>query len=312
VSSAGPTVASFPALGSTAFVAVMHGELLAEAESLLAEDVHALDLACSRFRTDSELVGVNKRSGRPVAVSALLAEATRVALDAASMTDGLVDPALGSQLCAVGYDRTFALVRDRDTWQITSIPRPTASWREVELDVERRTLQVPRGLELDLGATAKAWAADRAAERIARELRTGVLVSLGGDIAVAGRPPQGGWPVRLAEHHASSPAGPGPAVAISDGGLATSGTVVRRWPTDRGDAHHILDPRSGEPARTRWAYVAVAAASCFEANVAATAAIVLGEEAPDWLAARRLPARAVRRDGTAVTFGGWPEEARAA
>jgi thiamine biosynthesis lipoprotein len=305
-------VASFAALGSTAVVAVTSRGRLAEAEALLTDDVHALDLACSRFRTDSELMRVNERSGRPVAVSALLAEATRVALDAARMTDGLVDPALGSQLCAAGYDRTFALVRERETWHITSVPRANASWRDIELDDERQTLRVPRGLELDLGATAKAWAADRAAERIARELRTGVLVSLGGDIAVAGPPPQDGWPVRLAEDHASSPADPGPAVAISSGGLATSGTVARRWPTDRGDAHHILDPRSGEPARTPWAYVTVAAASCFEANVAATAAIVLGEDAPDWLAERRLPARAVRRDGTAVTVGVWPEEARAA
>jgi thiamine biosynthesis lipoprotein len=312
VISAAGAVASFPALGSTAVVAVTQRDLLAEAEALLAADLHALDLACSRFRNDSELVRVNERSGRPVGVSPLLAEATRAALDAAWMTDGLVDPTLGSQLRAAGYDRTFALVRERNTWHIASIPRPTGSWRDVELDDKRRTLQIPHGVELDLGATAKAWAADRSAERIARALRTGVLVSLGGDIAVAGPPPHGGWPVRLAEDHASSPADPGPVVAIRDGGLATSGTAVRRWRTDRGDAHHILDPRSGEPALTPWAYVSVAAASCLEANVAATAAIVLAEEAPHWLAKRRLPARAVRRDGTALAIGTWPEEARAA
>jgi thiamine biosynthesis lipoprotein len=303
---------TFPALGSTAVVAVTRPDLLAEAEAMLVADLQALDLACSRFRNDSELVHVNERAGHPVAVSPLLAEATRIALDAAWVTDGLVDPTLGSQLCAAGYDRTFALVRDRDTWHITSIPRPAASWRDVELDDERKTLQIPRGLELDLGATAKAWAADRAAEQIARELPTGVLVSLGGDIAVAGPPPHGGWPIRLAEDHASSPAEPGPVVAIRNGGVATSGTVVRRWRTDRGEAHHILDPRSGEPALTPWAYVSVAAASCVEANVAATAAIVLAEEAPGWLAERRLPARAVRGDGTALAIGAWPEEARAA
>jgi thiamine biosynthesis lipoprotein len=279
---------------------------------MLMSDLNALDLACSRFRDDSELVRVNERRGRPVPVSALLAAATRVALDAARMTDGLVDPTLGSQLRAAGYDRTFALVRDRDTWHISSNLRPSASWREVELDDERRTLQIPQGLELDLGATAKAWAADRAAERIARELCTGVLISLGGDVAVAGPPLRGGWPVRLAEDHASAPSAPGPTVAIRNGGLATSSTGVRRWRTDRGEAHHILDPRSGKPALTPWAYVSVAAASCLEANVAATAAIVLADEAPRWLAERRLPARSVRRNGTALTIGAWPEEARAA
>jgi thiamine biosynthesis lipoprotein len=70
--------------------------------------------------------------------------------------------------------------------------------------------------------------------------------------------------------------------------------------------HHILDPRSGEPARTPWRTVSVAAATCADANVASTAAIVLGDDAPGWLAERNLPARLVRLDGTVSVQGGWP------
>jgi thiamine biosynthesis lipoprotein len=289
-----------------------HAELLAEAQAMLTDDLAALDLACSRFRPDSELERANARAGARIAVSELLAAATRVALNAAGASDGLVDPSLGSQLRAAGYDRTFALVRARDSWRVVSAPGRAGSWRDIELDEEQLTLRVPRGLELDLGATAKAWAADRAAERIAAALGAGTLVSLGGDVAVAGKPPPGGWPVRLAEDHAAPLDGPGQVVAISSGGLATSSTAVRRWRTDRGEAHHILDPRSGEPAYSTWSHVSVAAASCTDANVASTASIILGEAAVEWLAARELPARAVRLDGSVVAVGAWPHEARAA
>jgi FAD:protein FMN transferase len=307
-----PASASFPALGTTAVVAVAEPSAIDLARELLVADLDAVDRACSRFRHDSELTWVNARAGGPVSVGSLLAQAVRVALDAARMSDGLVDPTLGVQVRAAGYDRTFALVRERGAWRVGPGPTRRAAWQQVELDDEQRLLLVPDGVELDLGATAKAWAADRAARRIAAATGTGALVSLGGDIAVAGPPPDGGWPVRIADDHAEPLANPGPVVAISAGGLATSGTAVRRWRTNLGEAHHILDPSSGRPAVTPWRTVSVAAATCVDANVAATAAIVLGESAPSWLAARELPARAVRRDGSVVTVAGWPDEVKAA
>jgi thiamine biosynthesis lipoprotein len=310
--SAAPLAAAFPALGSTAVIAVTQRERLGEAQGILAAELAALDLACSRFRPDSELSQANARAGELVEISALLARAVRVALDAALMTEGLVNPALGAQLRACGYDRTFTLVRERETWRPAPVPQNGPSWREVELDEERRLLRVPAGVELDLGATAKAWAADRAAERVAATLRSGALVCLGGDVAIAGPPPPGGWSVRIADDHTAPLAGPGPVVAVTGGGLATSGTSVRRWRTESGDAHHILDSRTGRPALTPWNYVSVAAASCADANIASTAAVVLGEAALEWLTARRLPARAVRHDGSVALLGGWPKEAEAA
>jgi thiamine biosynthesis lipoprotein len=307
-----PAAVSFPALGSTAVVAITRRELLDDARALLAADLSALDLACSRFRPDSELTRANASAGDTVRISKLFAHALRVALEAARRSDGLVDPTLGTQLRVAGYDRTFALVRERETWRFEPAARAGSSWRDVELDAEQLLLRIPAGLELDLGATAKAWAADQAAHRIAAALGAGTLVCLGGDVAVAGTAPPGGWPVRLAEDHAAPLAGPGPVVGISSGGLATSGTSVRRWRTELGEAHHILDPHSGRPAVSPWSYVSVAAATCADANVASTAAVILGEAALAWLAERELPARAVRHDGSIALVGAWPEEARAA
>jgi FAD:protein FMN transferase len=302
----------FEALGTTAVVSVTDAGALNEAHDLLVEDLAAIDRACSRFRDDSELVRANARAGTPVRIGPLLAEALRIALNAAKESNGLVDPTLGAYVRAAGYDRTFSLVQERDTWQFRAVPARRPSWGDVAFDEEERTLLIPAGVELDLGATAKAWAADRAATRIAEATGCGVLVSLGGDVAVAGPAPSGGWSIRIADDHAADLDAPGPVIAITTGGLATSGVAVRRWVTDRGEAHHLIDPRTGRPAITPWRTVSVAATSCVAANTTSTAAIVLGEDASAWLVQRGLPARAVRADGSVLTVCGWPAAAEAA
>jgi thiamine biosynthesis lipoprotein len=172
-------------------------------------------------------------------------------------------------------------------------------------------LSLPAGVRLDLGATAKAWAADRAAARIAAELGCGVLVGLGGDISVAGQPPAGGWRIRVQDvsgRPEDPPAGPSAVVAITGGGLATSSTAARRWRRGGDVLHHILDPRTGIPAASGWRTVSVAAASCTAANTASTAAIIRGEAARGWLAGLGLPARLVSESGQTLTVGGWPAE----
>lgn len=303
---------AFPALGTTAVVAVPRGADLLRARGILAAQLEELDVACSRFRPDSELTHANARAGERVLVGPLLVDAVDAALTAARDTDGLVDPTLGLQLRAAGYDRSFALVQARDGWTFRSAPLRRGSWAEVELDRAAGALCVPPACELDLGATAKAFAADRAAGAIAEAIDASALVSLGGDVAVAGEPPVGGWSIRIADRHDAPPDGDGPCIAVGSGGVATSSTTVRRWPTDRGDAHHLIDPRTGLPAGTLWRTVTVAARSCLEANVAATAAIVLGEDAIGWLRSRGLTSRLVANDGGVIRVCGWPEEAAAA
>jgi thiamine biosynthesis lipoprotein len=304
--------ASFPALGTTASVVVTDDTSLGAAQALLATKLRLLDRTCSRFRPDSELARANSRAGRTIDVSPLLAELVAVALGAAQSSEGCVDPTLGSALRTAGYDRTFELVRIRGSWEIGSREPGRGRWREVKLDRDHHTLHAPAGVELDLGSTAKAWAADDAAITIAGATGAGVLVSLGGDIAIAGPGPAGGWPVRVSDDHAAPPGASDPIIAITAGGLATSSTTARRWPTSAGDAHHLLDPSTGRPASSCWRAVTVAAATCVDANVAATAAVIRSDAAPSWLDAHGLPARLVSTDGRVTFTGRWPVDAEAA
>ena len=301
--------AAFEAIGTTARVVVTDPVALPAARALLMHELDELDRAASRFRSDSELVLLNRAHGEARPVSPLLLEALSVAVRAAELTEGIVSPMVGRTLRLAGYDTTFALVAGRDGRRFAPKFTAVVDWRLLELDEERQTARIPPGVELDLGATAKALAADRAAATIARAAGCGALVSLGGDISVAGAAPPGGWAIRLSDHHASMPDGPGPAIAITSGGLATSSTTARRWRTASGELHHVVDPRTGRPARTPWRTVTVAAATCVDANTASTAALVLGGEAVEWLDARGLPARIVATDGATLRTGGWSSDA---
>jgi thiamine biosynthesis lipoprotein ApbE len=313
--------ASWQALGTGAHVIVTNARRLAAARRLLESGLADVDAACSRFRPDSELMrlpeaplvpGTAPRPGwtGPVRVSPLLAEAIGVALRAARVTDGDVDPTLGTAMDAIGYDRDFPLVAP-DGPAVRLRVRAAPGWRLVDFDETGRLLSLPAGVRLDLGATAKAWAADRYAAMIAGELDCGVLVNLGGDIAVAGPAPEGGWLIRIQDvsgRPGEPPDGPGPVVAITGGGLATSSTAARRWRRGGDVLHHILDPRTGLPAPPVWRTVSVAAATCVDANIASTAAIIRGHSAPAWLAGLGLPARLAGEDGHVRTVAGWPAD----
>jgi thiamine biosynthesis lipoprotein len=283
---------------------------LEAARQAVRAEVRSVDAACSRFRPDSELERVNGAGGEPVAVSPLLIEAVDAALWAAAVTSGDVDPTIGEALQVLGYDRDYAELRPDDR-PIVRVAK-ASGWRRVRVDRDRGVVQIPFGTLLDLGATAKALTADRAADRAAEAAGCGVLVSLGGDLATAGQAPGSGWSVRVADSHAASPEDDGETITIVTGGLATSSTTVRRWRRAGRTLHHIVDPRSGLPATEVWRTVSVAAASCLDANVAATAAIVRGERAVAWLESLGLPARLVRPDGAVARVGGWPCEAAAA
>jgi len=184
------TSRSFHAIGTTATVVVQDGGAADEAEHVLATELQAIDLACSRFRDDSELQMVHANAGRPVEVGELLFEALSVALGAAERTGGAVDPTIGNAIAALGYDADLEEVLARPAAPPRALG-PVAGFRHVQLDSRTRSVRIPRGVRLDLGSTAKAFVADRAAARIARTAGSGALVSLGGDVAVAGRPPAG-------------------------------------------------------------------------------------------------------------------------
>lgn len=298
----------FRALGTDAVILTTDPSRLGIAVDAAQHQIDAIDRACSRFREDSELSRLSASAGRPVRVGPLLFEALGVALRAAQLTGGAVDPTVGRALVLAGYDRDFAagLREPARVPGMTSVP----GWRTIELEPDGMRVTIPEGVLVDLGATAKALAADRAAVAASRAASGGgVLVDLGGDIAVAGPSPAGGWTVRVADDHRAGPEAAGQSLTIESGGLATSSCTVRRWGRA---SHHIVDPRTGLPAVSPWRTVSVAAGTCVDANIASTAAIVLGDRAVGWLQASGLPARLVQRDGRVIALTGWPAERLAA
>jgi thiamine biosynthesis lipoprotein len=306
---------TWAALGTT--VVVRHSGAPSPAVTAAVRDeLDAIDAAASRFRSDSELTRLNAlsaRGGGTLDVGPLLAEAVRLAIRAADVSGGAVDPTLGASLISLGYDRDFS--------ELDAIPphaplggaprivlqqRHAARWPEIAVLDDPPRITVPAGVTLDLGATAKALAADRAARSAHAVAGGGVLVSVGGDIATCGDAPAGGWAIHVTDDHRDGPDAVGQTVSIQSGGLATSSIATRRWRHDGRAMHHILDPRSALPVRGPWRTVSVAAETCADANIAATAALVLGDDAPAWLAGHALPARLVALDGTTHAQGGWP------
>jgi len=320
--------ARWPALGTTVVLHVTNARALADARALVEAELDAIDRACSRFRSDSELERVNASAGRFMVVGPLLLEALQAAVRAAWLTDGAVDPTLGEAIVLGGYSRDFSelehppdalpagatqkLDSDRPSGTHASHPiiraRRASGWRLIEIGHDPPGVRIPAGVRLDLGATAKALAADRAAAAVHAATGGGVLVNLGGDIATAGPPDAGGWAVHVTDDHRAGPDAPGQTIAITGGGLATSSTTVRRWLNGDRVMHHIFDPETGQPVESVWRTASVAASSCVDANIASTAALVLGHSAPGWLSERGLPSRLVTVAGEAHVVAGWPQD----
>jgi thiamine biosynthesis lipoprotein len=288
-------------------VAVTDPDALDEARELLTDLMADVDLAASRFRDDSELVVLDRADGAWTPISPLFTELLAVALRAARLTDGDVDPTVGAALSGLGYDC--------DVQEITAdgvvLAVPAPGWRSVELDEVTCEVRVAPGVRLDLGATAKAWTADTAAGAITAATGSGCLVSIGGDVAVAGPPPTGGWRVRVEDVTGdpdAAPSGAATVVTIADGGLATSSVTARRWQRDGLWLHHLVDPHTGMPPVPAWRTVSAAAGTCVDANVLSTAAVVRGNRIWPLLREARLPVRLVTADGQVLTAGGWPGE----
>jgi thiamine biosynthesis lipoprotein len=289
--------AQWPVWGTVARIVVTDPAAIDEAAAIARAELDAVDAACSRFRDDSELSVACRSGGRPVTVSPLLADLISAALMVAELTDGDVDPTIGAALCALGYDRDFAAITGRAVAPAVRV-FPVPDHRAVRLRGEELT--VPDGVLLDLGATAKAAAADRIASMITLRLGVGALVALGGDIATAGPAPSGdGWQVLVQDR----PGDPASTVQLPPGAaLATSSTVGRTWGPE---LHHIVNPRTGRPAARIWRTVSVAASSCLQANALSTAAIVRGRGAYELLDG--MPSRLVTPSLDVQLLGGWPE-----
>ena len=302
--------ASFDLWTTTAQVVLDHRDRrhLDTAVACVREVTTAVDDACSRFRPDSELVARREELVRGASVSPMLTRLVGHALEAAAITDGDVDPTLGRRMRTLGYDIAVAGIDPApersgraDPLVDPSDDRP--AWRRVMLTGS--FLRIPAGVELDLGASAKAVAADLAAATITARLGIGALVSLGGDVATAGPAPSRGWQVLVQDLDTD----PAQRIELAPGwAVATSSTQKRRWQQDGRSVHHILDPRWGIPAEPVWRSVTVVAPTCLAANTLSTAAIVRGRGAVPMLRQRGRAARLVAADGSVIRIGGWPED----
>jgi FAD:protein FMN transferase len=296
---------SLRAIGTTAIVAVTEPAQADGAATILRDELVAIDVTCSRFRPDSELSRLHQAHGARVKVSSLLCDAIEVALDVARRTDGAVDPTVGNAIEALGYDRDFDDL-DPHGADLPGEPRPASGWWRVELDTSARTVRLPAGTHLDLGSSAKALVADRAARRIAHVVRAGVLVSIGGDVATAGPAPEGGWTIGIAMDSSTPLRAADQVVVIEAGGIASSSAFVRTWQRGRRRLHHIVDPATGDSVEPYWALASASGASCVQANAATTAAVVWGGHAVPKLVDLGQPTRLVRHDGQVIALNGWP------
>lgn len=281
---------------------------LSPAVDIVSATIREIDETCSAFRPDSEITLLNDSPATVRSVTPPLLRAIQVALAGAAATGGLADPTVGTVTLPERGPRSAT----DDPIRVTS-SRP-ASWREVIVDPVAGTVTRPAGVRLDLGASAKAWCADLAAGRAAAATGAGVLVNLCGDIAVAGPAPAEGWDILVADDHRWTGAEshdavrPGARVSIASGGVATSSTAVRgrRSAGGQGRVAHLVDPRTHIPVAGPYRTVTVAAATCAEANAAATAALVRGADARVWLDRGHVPARLVAEDDSVHVSGGWP------
>jgi len=256
---------AFTAFGSAACEVVACGVAEDEVSAAVAE-TYAFESQLTRFDVRSELSRFNNAAGRFVAVTPLLETLLRAALDAFMLSDGLVNAACHSALIAAGYDMTITAIRRRAEPVLPKPARSVPSLPEV-LDVRAGEARLARGCAVDLGGVGKGWLADSLCERFDNG-----VVNLGGDLRARGDGPDGlGWSVGLCD---------GRAVYVREAGVATSGTSGRHW----AGGHHLIDPRTGRPARTDAAAISVVAGNAFTAEVLAKAACVLGsDEAASWL-----------------------------
>jgi thiamine biosynthesis lipoprotein len=294
---------NFNIWGLTGSLSTEHESQMPFAEERLWHRIDEFDAACNRFRSDSEISRLNSIHGEPVVVSNTLALALDAALQAAAATDGLCDPTVLNSLLALGYDRDYdELVRRVDT--VAAVTKPSPGPAAITFNRERHTVELAPGCRLDLGASAKALVADLVANDVAAF--GGVVVELGGDVALRGRGPLGPWVVGVSDSLAIS--GREPRVSFTNGGIATSSTTTRTWTASGQTVNHIIDPRTGSCAKGAFATVTVSAATCVIANAFATAALLWDEEAGFHIAQAGWSGRLVRHDGSVEFVGGWPHE----
>jgi FAD:protein FMN transferase len=234
----------------------------------------------SRFIPDSELCTVNAGAGRTVRVSVDTAQVVRRCIEAWRVTGGLFDPTVLTAVESAGYDRTFEDVADEPAASAPSTPSPGCRGMRVTVDELGGTVRLPAGVGLDLGGIGKGYAADQVVYELRQQGASGALVNLGGDVRVSGTSPEGGeWSVGVTDPFGDPDHDDLVVLAVAEGAVATSSRTRRRWRRGTQEMHHLIDPRTGSPARTGLAAVTVVAAEAHWAEILAKSALVAGRQA---------------------------------
>lgn len=297
---------TFNVWGVSGTIATQHQKDLADAERRLWHWIGAVDATCNRFDETSEISRVNRHGAGPVVVSETFERALDAAWRAFSATEGLCDPTVLPALLSLGYVDDYDLIAQRDDI-VAGTPVPSPGFNALHWDRDAHTVSPDQGCQIDLGASAKALCADLVATDLAE--RGGVIVEIGGDVAVRGQGSNGPWAIGVSD--SLSLTGREPRISIAAGGVATSSTGTRTWRIGAETANHVIDPRTGWYANGDYATASVSASSCVLANAFATAALLWDEDAAFHIAQAGWSARLVRRDGTVEFVGGWPEDGSA-
>lgn len=290
----------FRALGTEALV---YSPAAIPLRRRLMERIEEYEGRFSRFRPESEVFLLSSRSGRAVPVSAELFDLLTRAMAFWRETSGMFDPLILPALEAVGYDRSFEQVPAHND-EPAPAPPALASFGDVVLDRERRTVRLPEGARLDLGGIAKGWIIDRLADMLKPYGPS--LVDIGGDMVAFGDGPDGGpgWLVAVAN----------PIetdldlcwIRLRDEAVATSTTMRRRWSRAGRWLHHLIDPRTGMPSQTDVLQATVIAPDAITADVCAKTALLLGaREGYAWLQARQMAAALFTHAGHLLRTPGW-------
>ena len=293
---------NFETWGLTGSLFTQNDETLPFAEQRLWHWINAVDDACNRFRPDSEISNLNRVHGEPVAISETLELALDAALRASEATGGLCDPTVLPALLALGYDRDYDELATRSI--VAKEPVPSPGVDAIDLDRQAHAVTLRPGCQLDLGASAKALVADLVADELA--FYGGVLVEIGGDVAVRGRGPTGPWVIGISPSLQLTAREP--RIIVTDSGVATSSSTTRTWRVGGRVVNHIIDPRTGTFAHGAYACATVSAVDCVTANAFATAALLWGEDAAYYISQAGWSGRLVRHDDTVEFVGRWPRE----
>ena len=232
----------------------------------LVSQLEALEAMWSRFRPGAELSRLGAGNGRPTLVSHPTSMLLERCVWAWRRTGGLFDPTVLSAVRAAGYDRSFD---ELPQVSVLDAVAPPPGCDGIEVDTRVDLVRLPLGVGIDPGGIGKGLAADMVASAAVDLGADGAMVSIGGDLRVAGAAPAEGWEIEL-DHHVVAPA----RINVLDGAVATSSTLRRRWTTTDGPAHHVIDPRTGRPSQGAVVACSVVAAEAWWAEAVATALLV--------------------------------------